>query len=881
MNRNEIKKRNETKKVGKMRRKAKKDKQVSLNFCVLLLVFFMFFILSCKKGGGSGGNIGGGGGGGGGNTVDDKDKCSARIDFFPQEVSGEAPLAVTFSANFSGSAEGITAVWIDFGSDSFVEIEEYKDPPTVTFSYVSEYSSVGSFSDTFIFWWKEGEENCSRSFTVNVRTTFLCPTPSVEVRAQTISGNQFTVWVRPTNLPLKDVSFFAGYDIPRMVSCYEDGLFVQSCRFTVSFPSFGDWSLCWYAESFCGKRSDMVCTPVLVSYPFSHVMSYGVGAPSGASLSENFISVQTPPYISIVDRSGKLINRLKTQTGNPIFSASDENGVWVFEIGDKFVLSFIRYTGESRAVIQNLFGVSGFEIYRRGAGKRYAFFVRSFTEGDGDILVFDVSNYEASSPICKKVIPSGAVGVKVFKDNIFVRYTDALHIYRVTFAGDICQINDNAQVISFDFPAQFVDIEAGVDKAMIVWATFAEPMKGKFKAMLYSFNDGSFQALQPQSATAGDSQVWFLKVSPYNISHVAVSFFSGGEYRVKLFDFASMSSIGGVEGFSIKARPTSIVFSDSLTLFVFDEAGNISILSFSKFEKLVRKFSGVSHPNAKHSASINCDTSEMSEFLPDGSALVKLDISPVFSQELTLPEPITFIDKSAVFVSPPYGVFIGDDGKAFLSDLTFSFSITFESDEEIFSFSSGMTHFILGGSKATYFARKGFSKFILLEKAPLKSSFFVSPYFFLFSGSSLSVYAESENVLTKLLSFPIDCFHVAVSDDGGKIYCVRSFGVIEYLFDGNMITKRRERAFSLPIGNVKAVDFERDHIFFVSDLAISMFFGIIDTRELKVVLLSPLDDEEIAYGILAKGYCVPNVVFFSIYGNLSGAVSKGYLVAIP
>ncbi|MCX7734867.1 MAG: hypothetical protein N2254_08955 [bacterium] len=820
--------------------------------------------------------------------------CDSSVVFFPEEISGDSPLQVTYSATFKGvNSEGITSVMIDFGADNFIDdIYSYELTPQNSFSYNAIYSSVGDFRDAFYFLWSESEggkiKNCSVKKESKIRVTFLCPQPSIEVIAQVIdsTSKSANILVRPTNMSLQQVTFYAGYETPQKINCIPDNRFQNSCLISASAPDFGDWSLCWYAESFCGKKTEQSCLSFIISYPFTEVLNYGVGKIINFSSLEDKIAAITPPYISVISKDGDVIKRIGGAAGDIRWLKSTSEGIWILKITDKFNIVFIDFSGNITENVVNpnsIFGTIGFDIYKT-TNKRYAIVLRSFQE-NGDIVVFDITSFDASTPICRKIIPAGPRIIEFINGYAFVGYINEVHSYKIDFLVDICEVKE-PEKYNLTYTPSLFDIEGDFSKAIAAYSSDFSSVKGKIFAFGFDFSSGKFYDIGSANASVGSNiDILSLKVSPFDLSYVAVSYLNKdiGEYRTKIHDFSANQSIGGVEGLKISDRAVFSSFLGKTTVAVIDEKNTINILEFPASKK-TKKIGGFRNTNIKTSQIIETDCNAGKTFMtfPDGGGIVTADISSVFSPSGGFPVISTYISKDAVSVqkgpdNKTYAIF-NTGNSLFLSDTDFSFSVTVGSSD-ITGFSAGSTYFITGGSSGIFYAKKNFSSFLNLnfsEIYQLKKTIYISPFFFLFSGNSLLILKDD---LEKVLNVSFGCQDIAVSDDKTKIYCMNAFGVSEHRFENNSIIQSSSRSFILPVGDIYDSDFEDGHIFFLSDLGISKGFGIIRASDMKVVVLLKLPDDVEPISISAKKYCLPNLVFVSAYGNFpDGTIVKGWLV---
>lgn len=819
--------------------------------------------------------------------------CESNIDFFPQELSGESPLQVTYSAKFIGkNSDGITAVLIDFGGDNFIDWEySYEATPKESFSYNAVYSSVGEFKDIFYFLWKENEEGkikeCKAKKEVKIKVSFFCPIPSVEIISQ-ITDSQTrsaTIWLRPNNMSLEQVTFYAGYDIPQKVRCIPDNRFRNTCFISLVAPEFGDWSACWYAESFCGRKTDLSCSSFIISYQFSEIFNYAVGqAVAFSSFSDKIVAIN-PPYISLISSQGDVIKRIPIGSGEVRWIKLTEEGTWLLRVSDKFFISFTDFSGngtESVITPESLYGTISFDIYKTSS-KRYAIVLRSFQDS-ADILVFDITSLDASTPICKRIIPSGPRIIRFLGEYAFVGYIDKLYSYKIDFISEICEIRE-PKIYNFQIAPSVFDIEGNYSEVIGVYSSDFSQVQGKVFTFKFIPSSGTFLNLGEINASVGNNEILSLKVSPFNLSHIAISYKNKdiNEYRTKIYDLSTAQSIGGIEGLKITEKPLFSSFLGGTTVAVIDEKNRINILEFPYLKK-IKKIGGSDNLQMKTSQVIetNCDTGKHYMFIPDGGGIALLEITQIFSGGF--PSISTYISKDTISIqkgqdNKVYGIF-NNGSNLYASDTDFSFSVSLDSSN-ITDFSVGLTYLIVGGPNGIYYAKKNFASFSYLnfqEINQLKKSIHIYPFFFLFSGNSLLVLSDE---LEKILNISMVCDDISVSDDKSSIFCLNAFGVTEFTFEGMEVKQKASRSFFLPPGSIYDSDFEEGHIFFVSDLGISKGFGAIRASDLKLVILYPMEDEIKPVSISAKKYCIPGSVFVSVYGNFpGGGIAKGWIVKI-
>lgn len=819
--------------------------------------------------------------------------CDSNVEFFPESISGESPLQVTYSANFiAKNSDGITAVLIDFGSDNFVDLEyKYDATPQKSFTYNAIYSSVGELKDTFYFLWNESEEDkvkeCKVKKESKIKVSFFCPTPSVEIisqitDSQTRSAN---IWLRPNNMSLEQVTFYAGYDTPQKVSCIPDNRFQNTCFISLIAPDFGDWSACWYAESFCGRKTDLYCSSFIISYQFSEIFNYGVGGGVAFSTLSDKIAAVTPPYVSLISQQGDVIKRIPVGSGDVRWIKLTEEGTWFLKATDKFYISFIDFSGNTtNSVItpESLYGTISFDIYKT-SNKRYAIVLRSFEE-NADILVFDITSLDASTPICKKIIPRGPRIVRFVSGYAFVGYIDRLYSYKIDFPSEICEIRE-PKIYNFPSIPSVFDIEG--NSSEIIGAFSSEFSQAQGKVFVFKFYPASetFSSTREITASVGTNEILSLKVSPFNLSYIAISYLNKdiGEYRTKIYDLSTEQSIGGVEGLKITNKPLFSSFVGETTVAVIDEKNVINILEFP-FLKKTKKIGGFINSKVKtyQEIDINCDTGKHYMFIPDGGGTAILEITPIFSNGF--PSISTYIGRDTLSIQKGpdnklYGIF-NDGNQLYVSDTDFSFSITLN-NSDIMSFSVGLTYLIGGGPSGISYAKKSFTSFSSLnfsEINQLKKSIHISPFFFLFSGNSLLILSEE---LEMVLRNSMTCDDISISDDKSRVFCLNAFGITEFTFDGTQINQKSSRAFFLSAGSIYDSDFEDGHIFFISDIGVSKGFGVIRTSDLKLTILYPMSNDFQPISISAEKYCIPGTVFVSAYGDFSGGgIAKGWIVKI-
>lgn len=823
--------------------------------------------------------------------------CDSGIEFYPEEISGTSPLAVTYYANFKAvNSDGITLVSIDFGNDGFIdENYSYDTTPQNSFSYNAVYSSVGEFKDTFYFFWTEKEnnleKNCKAKRTSKAKVTFFCPKPSIEVIGQIFDDKTraMNIWIRPTNMSLEQVTFYAGYDTLNETKCTIDSRFQNTCFLSLVAPEFGDWNLCWYAQSFCGNKTDVTCVTFIASYSFSEIFQYEVGKSIAFDSFASKMVAVTPPYITLISPSGDVVTRLTGAYGDIRWIKLTEEGIWLLDVRDKFHLRFVDFFGKLRKEVvnpENTFGTIAFDIYKTQT-KRYTILLRSFQER-GEILVFDISSFDASEPVCKMNIPAGARMIRFINGYAFVGYIDRLLAYGIRFKENICEF-DTPSTYAFKRDPSLFDIEGSSSSGIIaVYASDAFDAKGKLFAFGFNVTDKSYFNIGDFQVTEEDVDVLSIKVSPFELSHIAILYHNKktGEYRIKLFDLQARQSIGGVEGLKVQEKPTYISFLGKMTAAVVDEKNRLNIMTFPEPTPSVRTKSigGFRDPlvRTQQIIDINCNTGESYIFIPDGGGIVGLDITPVLSPAGGFPSIATYIAKDSICIQKGadgkiYGIF-NEGGELYLSDTDFSFSSKLNT-ADITTFSVGLTYAVAGGRSGAAFAKRTFSSFMKLpDVEQLRKSIYLSPFFFLFTGNRLHVFNDE---LRELLNITMDCQDIAVSDDGAKIFCLNPLGISVFAIDRGSISNIASRRFLLPIGNVYDSDFEDDHILFLSDLTISKGFGIIRTKDLKIVLLSVLPEEVEPISISAKKHCLPNLLFVSAYGNFPyGGIAKGWLVRV-
>ena len=880
-------------------------------FFLFLPLFFSLF-LSCggeeQKAKEGGRRIGDG------DEVQNINKCSSSVYFSPESVTGESPLTVTFQALFDAreGADGITAVGLDFGGDGFVDIVTSFTQPQTSFIYTATYSSVGDFQDAFVFFWEEdGKRMCKERKVSTISVVFRCPEPDTELLSQVVSGKVAVVKLRVKNLPLDQVRFYGGVDNIKPLSCTPDPNVPNSCNMYFSFPSFGDWSFCWYAESYCGKKEEIVCSSAIISYPFAELFSYYFEFPVLSKYlgSKGELIFSQEPYIVVFDTREVKVKKKTFVGGDFIDMTADEKFAWVFrrrfvnQAGAQTVLfELIRASPEeqkTKTVISGdqLFGTFDFDVMER-QGKKYAVFSRDLISA-GDILVYDITGGEASLPICTKRIPAGGKSMNIVGDGfIFISTLTEIYVYKLNFTGDICEIQD---IVNFT-PGYSIDtIDIGGDKryAVGIWSSQNEPVRGKFSAFKFDFANQKFEKIgEFQVIPNRKVDVLKLDVSPDNISRVAVSFriSETGEYKVKFFDIEKAQSIGGIDGFSLPSEPVLLSFLNSSTSIIIGKDGSLTKIELDNFNKTVISLSHIGKMG-KAVFSVDCDSTSMKVFSPEGAGVIQLDITPAFAEKLTSPLPVMIHGDPKI--KRVESVLKGNKGKIYilfsrenpssgknekiLSDIDFSFELT-SLIGDIRTFAVGETFAIIGGSQGAYFANitKENQKFILLQNKQLKKVLYSSGYFFLFSGNDIDVMREEGELLSSVVTdYSLGCLDISVSEDGSKIFCLRSFGVKEFAFDGRRIIGGRERSFSIPAGNIIDSSYSEGYIFFITDLIISQGFGVINTADLKLVILSLLGEGQEAYGVDASPYCTENTVLFSLYGKLGGKVIRGFIMGIP
>ena len=887
----------------------------SSSLYVVLFAFFLFFFMFSSCGGGEGKlkNGGGAGGIGGDNPGQDLSQCISSVYFSPESVTGESPLTVTFQALFEAAegAEGITAVGLDFGGDGFVDIITSFTQPQTSFIYTATYSSVGDFQDAFVFFWEEnGKRMCEERKVSTISVAFRCPEPDTELLSQVVSGKVAVVKLRVKNLSLNQVRFYGGVDNIKPLSCTPDPNVPNSCNLYFSFPSFGDWSFCWYAESFCGKKEEIVCSSAIISYPFTELFSYYFEFPTFSKYlkAKEKLVFSQEPYVVLFDIREMQVERKTFVGGDFLDMTADERFAWVFrrrfvnQGGVQTVLfELIRASlegQETKTVISGnqLFGTFAFDIIEK-SGKNYAVFSRDLIT-TGDILVYDITGGEASLPICTRRIPAGGKYMKVVGDGfIFISTLTEIYVYKLDFTGEICEIRD---IINFTpgYSIDAIDIDGSERYALGIWSSQNEPVSGKFSAFRFDFVSqkfekiGEFQIIPNRKVNALN-----LDVSPDNISRVAVSFYveETGEYKVKFFDIGKSQSIGGIDGFSLSSEPALLSFLSSTTSIIIGRDGNLTKIELDSFNKTVISLSHVGEMG-KAVFSVDCDSTSMNVFSPEGGGIVQLDITPAFAEKLTSPLPVTL--HSAPKVRKVESLLKGERGKIYilfsrenpsgkeekiLSDVDFSFELTSLVDD-IRTFAVGKTFAIIGGSQGAYFANinKKNQKFILLQSKQLKKVLYSSGYFFFFSGNDIDVMQEEGDSLSPVIrDYSLGCVDISVSEDGKEIFCLRSFGVKEFIFDGRRIIGGKERSFSIPAGNIIDSSYSKGYIFFITDLIISKGFGVINTEDLKLVILSLLGEGQEVYGVDSSPYCTENTILFSLYGELGGKVIRGFIMGIP
>jgi hypothetical protein len=862
-----------------------REKLIShLIFLLLFIVVLFGMVLNSgcsNKKGGKGNNRGNGG---------DSSQCSSKVSFFPEKVSGESPLSVTIEAKFEGqNSKGITYVAIDFGADEFddIDFKDFQESGTNYFSYNLVYSSVGTFKDAFKFWWSEGNRICSKSFTIEASVIFYCPTPQFEVFSLSSAGGGVSITFRVLNLPLEKVDFFLGYENLQKVQCIRIPNLQNACGVFASLTGYGDWSICFYAQSWCGRASQLTCTPVLVSYELSApVMSYYIRDTRRSYLYGATVAFESEPFISLLSYEGELAVKKRFLMGdNILYSDIDGEGVWaLIQSGANFIVKFTSFAGVEKTVISepNLYGSVAFDVFSVG-GKKYLAVMRSFAGGaPGDILVYDVTSYEAHNPICQKSINSGANTIKFINGYLFVRYSQSIFAFKINFSSDVC-----------DFPSDqppgfqpgggifldFFDFEWDNQStyAVGVWSSFVSSYKDKVSIFNFYFGPERFSNIAAFDVFSGKKvQVLALKVSPQAISRVAIGYRNedDGRYYIKLYDTFEGKSIGSVEGFEIGFEPRALVFLSESKVLVFG-ANLVSLVDFSSSQKKIAITSGISQSAKPVFNKLHCDTSEFSILIPDGGSIAEFDISPILKGSGGA-RPANFFSGIAALLSS------GPDGRSYalfqtgssfyLSDLTRSFQINFDGSDPR-ALAIGHNFFLIGGGNGLWYSKRNWSSFLKYPKIPQAKKIIYNPsgkYFFVFSGPGIDILKENSDSLEYVGFSAVDCQDV-VSDGDTKMYCLRSFGIIEYRFDGVSFIKQRERAFFLAAGNIIDSQFSSGHIFFVSDLNISHFAGIINTESLKVVLLYPLGQfgEEIkAFGISSFRYCSTNGFFFSVFGDM-------------
>ncbi len=815
-------------------------------------------------------------------------QCKGKINFSPESVSGWSPLPVTFTAELQDApSEGITAVGFDFNkADGIIDFLEVLTPATNKFVYQVTYTTVGEFVEGISFYWNEGNISCGQYFTSKISVVFRCPTPTVRVIAQQGFGLSYTVFFRILDLPIDSVSFKAGPGTSLSdVTCTPYQAIQNSCYISINFPDYGDFILCWYAESYCGARTDLECLSLLLQYSSSQILSYGGGTPDKAffSPSQNMIALRTPPYITLLNKNGEIIRRLQSASGMIYSMKFKEGSVWILEPSGNYIQFFsVDLSGKIKTVIGNIFGAIDFDVFS-SLGKKYGAFVRSFAD-NGDILVFDITDLEATTPICRKDIPPGAREIKVINNFAFVRYSTEIHAYKINLTGSICTVADPI-TLAFGHVPSFFDIEGDSQQATGVFSTSFQPEQDKIFQFSFDFTSEKFSSSISKFVVFPSSEVQALKVSPFNVSHVAIGYFqkNSGEYKVKLFDLSGQQTVGGEEGFSLPSRPVSISFVDTITTIVFDDSSNIARISFYPLsQKNYLKLGGARSGDVRAIHQIDCNTGNILEYIIDGSSIALLDLTPVFSSGGTLPVSITHIPSDPLLIHHSgeelYGIFRDSSG-VFLSNATFSFRINFEG-QDIRSFAKGITHFLAGGSSGLYYAKKTFSNFLLYERnIQVRKIRFISPNFFIIAPEGLYVVQEGQN-LTEPVRYSLPCQDIAISDDSRYIYCLTPIDITEYELSG-ILTKRKERTFALSIGNIVDSDYEQGHIFFVSKTAIGPLYGTISSRDLKIKILSLLGgDRDDPISISAHSVCLPQRLMFLIYGNFGTEIMKGFATLI-
>ena len=817
--------------------------------------------------------------------------CKSRIDFFPQSVSGESPLTVSFYASFypEGST-GLTAVAVDFGADGFVDLVTYQGP--TSFYFVSTYSSLGNFSDKFIFWWSENGKVCEKSFSASIKVSGFCPRPSYQIESFGSEGNSAKAIIKVINLPLEQVEFYAGYESLEKVQCPPHNLLQGRCTITLPAPSWGDWLFCLYGKSYCGNQGETICSPIVINYPQTLAVSYGVGRIIRAFSNGLSMFAQTPPFMTILTKDGSIINRINLPGGDLRYSDVSSDGFFTFNIvGSDYVLYFISLSsGKIKEVIKdpNLYGSVSFDVFER-SGKRYVAFLRSFGGGaPADILIYDITGLQASTPICQKNLDSGGREIRFEKDNLFVIYSDKILAFPLSFSGEVCSISDPVQ---YNFSAfnDITDLQSFGSEITIVWTSFEQPMRGNVGIFSFDTLGRIFRPLKSFDVfPTKDKDVFSLKVSPFNLSDVAIGYLlkDSGKYKVKLYNWVREESICGVEGLEVPSRPISIIFLSDVTVAVFDSSNNLTILDFSTCEtKKIKSISGfVDGANAL--SDIDCSQSKAKVYFPDGGALAELDILPVFLSPSSSPSlskfyPFDTLKISFDFHKSLFEVF-KDGDSVFVADITGYFSPISFFGSDVKSFSVGKDVILIGSSNAVFYSKKGMPNFYILKNKQAKKIKYINGLFFIFSGNDIDVLEES-SLSFVLEGFPVDPIRfqdVSFSPDM-KMYLLGSTQVVEYVYQDNRFGKKRERTFYLPAGKIIDSEFSYGHIFFISDLSIANFLGVINTENLKITLLANLGEGSRAISISAEPSCLPNTIFTSVYGSFGTDIFRGFFVAIP
>jgi len=858
--------------------------RISLTFFIFLFFLFSSILSSCSK------KKEGNEPPPSSNNSNNKE-CKSRIDFFPQTVSGESPLVVSFYASFyPESSTGLTAVAIDFGADGFVDLVTYQGP--TSFYFVSTYSSLGSFSDKFIFWWNEDGKICERSFSASITVSGFCPRPSYQIESFGSVGNSAVAVIRVINLPLEQVEFYAGYEKLEKVQCYPDNLLQGRCTITSPAPSWGDWLFCLYGKSYCGNQGETICSPIVINYPQTLAVSYGIGGVRRAFSNGISLFAETPPFVTLFASDGSIIKRINLPGGDIRYSDLSSDGFFTFNIvGSDSVLYFVSFSsGKIKEVIKdpNLYGAVAFDVFER-SGKRYAAFLRSFSGGaPGDILVYDITGLQASTPICQKNLDSGGREIRFEKDNLFVIYSNKILVFPLSFSGEVCSISDPFEYNNFSAFNDITDLQAFGSEVTIVWTSFEQPMRGNVEILSFDTLGRVFRQIGIFDVFPGkDKDVFSLKVSPFNLSDVAVGYLlkDSGKYKVKLYNWVRGESRCGVEGLEVPSRPISALFLSEVTVAVFDLSNNLTILDFSACEtKKTKAISGAVN-GANVLSDIDCSKSKAKVYFPDGSALAELDILPIFlspssSPSLSKVYPFETLKLSFDFYKNLYGVF--KEESVFVADITGYFSPISFFGSDVKSFSAGKDVILIGSSNAVFYSKKGIPNFYILKNKQAKKIKYINGLFFIFSGNDIDV-LEENSLSFVLEGFPVDPLRfqdVSFSPDM-KIYLLGSTQVVEYTYQDNSFYKNRERTFYLPAGRIIDSEFSSGHIFFISDLSIANFLGIINTENLKITLLANLGEGSRAMSIWAEPSCLPNTIFASVYGVFGTDIFRGFSIIIP